>query len=132
MSVADGATLMGRRQAEALMTSTCEITRVTGRTLSESTGQYTDVTAVVYSGKCELRFDSAKLNEVDGQGQILVEQSPVVKLPVDGSADVKVGDVGTLTGHPLDSGLVGLTFRVAGLHSKTRATARRLPVEVLS
>lgn len=132
MSAADGATRMGRRQAEALMTSTCTITRVTGRALSESTGQYTDTTTVIYSGKCELRFDSEALNAVDGQGQILSEQRPLVKLPVEGSAGVQVDDVGTLTGHPLDAGMVGLTFRIAGIHTKTRATSRRLPVEVLS
>lgn len=132
MSAADGATRMGRRQAEALMSSTCTITRVTGRVLSESTGQYTDTTTVVYSGKCELRFDSSVLNEVDGQARIATEQAPLLKLPVDGSAGVKVGDSGTLTAHPLDSGMVGLKFRVAGVHSKTRATARRLPLEVLS
>ena len=114
------------------MTSTCEIRRVTGRTLNESTGQYTDTRTVVYSGPCEFRFDSEALNAVDGQGQILSEQRPLVKLPVVGSAAVRVDDVGTLTGHPLDSGMVGLTFRIAGVHTKTRATSRRLPVEVLS
>lgn len=114
------------------MTSTCTITRVTGRVLSESTGQYTDTTTVVYLGRCELRFDSAMPNEVDGQARITTEQVPLLKLPVDGSAGVKVGDSGTLTAHPLDVGMVGLKFRVAGVHSKTRATARRLPLEVLS
>ena len=105
---------------------------MTGRTLNESTGEYTDTTTVVYSGPCEFRFDSEALNAVDGQGQILSEQRPLVKLPVEGSAGIQVDDVGTLTAHPLDAGMVGLKFRVAGLHSKTRATSRRLPVEVLS
>lgn len=132
MSIADGAISFGRRQAEALMTSACTITRVTGRVLDESTGQYADTTSTIYSGKCELRFDSAVLNEVDGQARIATEQAPLLKLPVDGSAGVKVGDSGALTAHPLDAGMVGLKFRVAGVHSKTRATSRRLPLEVLS
>lgn len=114
------------------MTSTCSISRVTGRTLDEETGEYVDTTVAVYSGPCEFRFDSEALNAVDGQGQILSEQRPLVKLPVEGSAGVQVDDVGTLTGHPLDSGMVGLSFRIAGVHTKTRATSRRLPVEVLS
>lgn len=114
------------------MTSTCTITRVTGRALSESTGEYVDTLATVYQGPCEFRFDSEALNAVDGQGQILSEQRPLVKLPVEGSAAVQVDDVGTLTGHPLDAGMVGLKFRIAGVHTKTRATSRRLPVEVLS
>ena len=114
------------------MTSTCVIRRVSGQVLSEVTGEYTPTTTTVYDGPCELRFDSSVLSPVDGQSQLLVQQQPLVKLPVEGSAGVTVDDVGELTGHPLDPGMVGLVFRVAGLHSKSRATARRLPVEVLS
>lgn len=132
MSIADGATRMGRRQAEALMTSACTITRVTGRVLSESTGEYVDTLTTIYDGPCEFRFDSEVVSPVDAQSQLLTEQHPMVKLPVGTSAGVKVDDQGTLTVHPLDAGVVGLRFRIAGLHSKTRATSRRLPVEVLS
>jgi hypothetical protein len=123
---------MGRRQAEALMVSECVVTRVTGKAFNDETGLYEPTVETVYSGKCDFRFTGTAFREVDGQSQLLTEQHPVLKLPVDGSAGVRVDDEGVLTAHPLDAGLVGMKFRIAGENTRTYATARRLPVEVVS
>lgn len=130
MSIAGGTTRLGRRHAESLMVSKCVITRTSDPTFNESTGEYTPTVTTVYSGKCEFRFNSTAFREVDGQSQLLTEQQPMLKLPVEGSAGVRVDDEGVLTEHPMDTGKAGMTFRIAGEHSKTFATSRRLPVEV--
>jgi hypothetical protein len=121
---------MGRRQAEALMVSSCVISRMSGRSLNEQTGEYSDTFTVVYDGRCEFKYSQASFEDVDAASQQLTQQRPVLKVPVEGTAGVMVGDVVELTGHPLDTGMVGLQFRIAGLHSRTYATARRFPVEV--
>lgn len=130
MSLATGVTTFGRRHAEAQMISACIIRRITGRVLNESTGQYEDTWLTVYTGKCEFKFNHGSFEDIDAASQQMTQQRPILKVPVNGTANVEVGDVVELTAHPLDAGMVGQTFRIGGLHSKTFATSRRFPVEV--
>lgn len=130
--IGGGVTMMGRRQAEALMDSTCVITRphVGEPTIDPETGQEsTPAGVVVYTGKCRLRMSDARANGVALAGQQVAEQSPSLSLPVlaDGSADVRTNDIAVVTS-PLDP--TSRTVRIAGMHSQTHATARRFPVEV--
>lgn len=120
-----------RLQAE-LMHSTCRITRNSGTTFNETTGEYQPAVTTVYEGKCDFRFDSSTFRMLDAQSQILTEQRPILKLPVTTSAAVRVGDVGELITHRHDTGLVGMRFRIASVHTKTHASARRLTVEVIT
>lgn len=134
MSIASGLTLMGRKQAEALMESTCEITRVTGTTVDPATGLEVPTVATIYSGKCRLRFPYVRPQDIIADGQLLTKERGILWVPVDadGSADVRTADVATMTASPLDVGSVGLQFRIGGPFSQTHATSRRFPVEVTS
>ena len=127
--IADGVTRMGRRQAEALMSSECEISEQTGETVNGD-GEIVPVFTVVYSGKCKLRWPTATSAELNAGGQIMTVQTPELHLPVEGSGDVRVGHLATIIANPLDAALVGTRLRVRGVQFQTFATARRLQVEV--
>jgi hypothetical protein len=114
------------------MTSTCVVTRVTGRTLNEDTGEYTDTTVPIYSGRCKVRFESPRVFRRDMESQFLAEQQPILFVPIDGTAGLTVDDVATITGNPTDPALVGMRIRLNGQHAQTSATARRIPGEVLT
>lgn len=134
MTIAAGATNLGRAFAESLMDSTCTITKVETSTLDPATALPTTTRTTVYSGSCRLRWPRATATEVDGRGQILAEQTPELWIPVtaDGSGDVAPDMEVTITANPQDTSLVGKTARVKGLHFQTHATARRLQIEFLS
>lgn len=119
-----------RRLQAALMHSQCVISRQTGTVFDENTGDYVPATQTVYDGICDFRIDTSMYRNLDAQSQILTEQRPMLKIPVVGSGDVQVGDEGELMVHPHDPELVGLRFRVASVHTKTHASARRVTVEV--
>jgi hypothetical protein len=127
---AESVILQGRVFTEAQMISTCVVRRVV-RVWDESSGEYTEQNVDVYSGPCLFKFDTTVVREVDVQGQGLVEQQPLLKLPVTTSGDVRVDDIAVLTVNPLDPSWVGKRLRIAGVHGHTYATARRFPVEVV-
>lgn len=123
----------GRQFQESQFLSTCTISRRSGSpVLNEETGDYEYSSSVVYSGPCLLKFGQTQPRDIDAAGQLLTEQTPTLKLPVDGSQNVTEDDTGVIVSNPLDVGLVGTAFRIAGVHAQTLATARRFPVEVLS
>lgn len=122
----------GRAWAESLMQSTVLIRRRSGETRNEETGQIEPSWSTVYEGPARIRFGNAQPRDTDVIGQRIVEQSPIVSLPLATSASVHVDDEGEVTANPLDPGLVGFRFRIAGLHEQTHATARRFPVEVFT
>lgn len=119
-----------RSQAESLMRSECRIERLSEPVLDEETGLYTPARLTVYEGKCGLEFANTSAREVTPQSQSVVEQAPMLKVPVGATAAILPGDVGTLTAHPNDSQMVGMQFRIAGLHTRTWGTMRRLQIEV--
>lgn len=122
------------------MDSTVTIRRRGEQVLDEQTGRYTTSWAVIYVGPARIRFGTSEPTEVDAAGQRGAEQSPTVALPIGehpliqfgASADVRVDDEGRIESNPDDPGSVGTQFRVAGTHTQTHSTARRLPVEVTS
>src|SRR4051812_47401929 len=124
MSLATGVTMMGRRQAEALMESTCVITRNNGLVTDQNTGVDSDDLETIYTGKCRLRMQTSAPRQVVAAGQQVALQSPILSLPIDGSESVRTGDVAVITS-PLDPATV--TVRIAGTHSQTHSTARRFP-----
>jgi len=87
---------------------------------------------LVWEGKCRLRTVSSVTSDVDAASQLLVTQSAILFLPVDGTGDVHVNDVVTFTTASADAALATVRVRVAGLHFDSDATARRLPVEMVS
>lgn len=130
MSLATGVTLMGRKQAELLMESSCVITRQTG-TSPDGNGVEVPTFSTIYEGKCRLRMQDARADTVAAAGQTVAIQSPILSLPVaaTGSANVRTDDIATITS-PLDANTV--VARIAGFHTQTHSTARRFPVEVQS
>lgn len=131
MSIASGAVAMGRKQAEALMESTCFIKRQTGTSVNSSTGVETPTYTTIYTGVCRLRMPTSASNAVVAAGQSIEIQSPVLSIPVaaTGSASVLTDDIAVVTS-PLDANVI--TARIAGFHTQTHSTARRFPVEVQS
>jgi hypothetical protein len=130
MNVATGLTLMGRRQAETLMESTCVITR-RGEPTQNNDGSTTPNVTTIYTGQCRLRFPSIRAVQVLVEGQSIVHDKGILSLPVIGdSANVRAADVAVVTLSPtLDPGTT-VTVRVETPFTQTHSTARRFPVEV--
>ena len=126
---AETAVLQGRAAAESLMVDECTITGdpVT-KTWDEETDTYVETPTTKYTGICELKSENVQAAVQGTQGQLLVVQSLVLKLPVDTSTNVEPGDVATLTACRFDAQLVGVPLRVGAFHHQSFATARRLPV----
>lgn len=125
--------MRGRALAESLMPTECVIDsdEFTGGVWDEDLLDYTPrVPLPSYEGKCEWMAAGTTPREVDAAGQIVIVQSPELKLPVNGSERVLSGQMGRITANPLDPSLVGTEFRVAGNHSQSFGTTRRFPVEV--
>lgn len=138
--VVGGVLAAGRARAQSLMESTVRIRRKTGETRNTATGQITPTWSTIYEGPARIRFTGTQPRDIDAAGQQLVEQTPIVGLPIGDdprivtgtSGAVNVDDVGSVLTNPDDSSIVGGEFRVAGRHDQTHSTARRLPVEVFT
>ncbi|MBG6237391.1 hypothetical protein IWX78_000334 [Mycetocola sp. CAN_C7] len=123
------ATLNGRREAEKLMVTRCEITRDTGEVITDPiTGIDMPAVSVVYEGKCKIRLKGG-VKDAAIPGMVLAVQQLELSLPVDQSADVRNLDVMTVTTNPLDLALVGKKFNIKGQQAQSYATARRFEIE---
>lgn len=129
---ADSAVLAGRQLSERNMTSSCTIHRRTGFTVNPSTGVETPTWSVIYTGKCRLRYPFVRPQQALADGQQLARQRGILSLPIVGSESVQTDDVATIDVNPLDSGVIGQTFRVEGPFTETHATSRRLAVEAVT
>lgn len=126
-------TKRGRRMAEARMRSTCRVQRASGTPVKGEDGELHTPTITIYEGPCRLRSNSVVTSDIDAAGQLLTGQAAVLSFPVATSTGIKVNDLATFIASPdpaddLDPGLLGKTVRITGLHFDTDATARRLPV----
>jgi hypothetical protein len=122
------AVLRGRKAAEALMLDQCTITRPGEVVTDPNTGDVTNTSTEVYAGKCKVQSkDSATANPEAGEHQFTVV-SRQVHIPAN-AADVRDGDVVTLTASALNAFTVGKQYRVAGFTPDTFDTAFRLPVK---
>lgn len=131
----------GRRAHEKLMVDRCTIHAVSkSTTLNEATGQYDDVKVRVYPpasvsedvGPCKLAFAGNATHEVDAAGQMLVDDSGVLDLPIDTSTAVKKNHIVTYFSSETDPDLPGTKFRVEKPSHETYSTARRFKVEEVS
>lgn len=116
--------------AEQKMLDTCTITRVTGKTFNPTTKLYTPTTTTIYSGKCELKQEQRSIDTATGPGQVEGIQRAVLKLPVSASGVQEEDDV--LINTSLNPAVVGLRGKVRGGHYQSSASARRLPIEVIT
>lgn len=125
--------MMARREVEANMTTLGVVRRDTGATTQDPiTLEEVPVFETIYTGKCSLRFPDMQPASVSIPGMILVEQDAVLSLPVTSSGGVRVNDLWECTANGMDSSLVGVILRIAGVHHQTNATARRFPVKEIS
>jgi hypothetical protein len=125
---------MGRKQAEALMESTCIITRASPADppIDPATGLENPPTVTtIYTGKCRLRFPFVRPEQALAAGQQLAKDRGILSLPITGSDGVKLNDLVDVTIGPLDPGTVR-RMRIMAPFEQTHATARRFPVEVAS
>lgn len=124
--------MLGRGQAEALMESTCVITRETATATNHSTGVNTPTTETVYSGKCRLRFPTVRPEQSLTEGQQLVKDRGILSLPITGSSTVRAGDIAAVTLSAVLDPDVVVNVQIAAPFTQTHSTARRFPVEVTS
>lgn len=124
---------LARAAAEALMLSTCTITRAGGKPVwNQTTGTYTDPPALtVYSGRCKLQDADRNVGQAAAGERELAISKPALHLPIDGSGNVRRGDVARIDSNPLDPSAVGSTFVIQGPHIGSAKTARRLPLEAV-
>lgn len=122
------ATLRGRVAAEAQMLDTCTITRPGAPVTDPATGDVTNTPVTVYSGKCKVQSkDSATVSLEAGEHTFTVV-SRQVHIPAN-AADVRDGDVVTLTASKLNAFTVGKQYRVEGFTPDSFDTAARMPVK---
>ena len=88
-------------------------------------------TATVYSGKCKVQTYEPHESARASGDHVYTEQRYHLHLPI-GAGPIEVDDEALITAAFADSELVGKTYRIAGLHSKTFATAQRLLVDEIT
>ncbi|MFI2563012.1 DUF6093 family protein [Paenarthrobacter sp. NPDC018779] len=117
----------GRVAAERLMLDQCTITRPGEPTTDPDTGEVTNGSAAVYSGKCKVQSKDSSTSSPEAGGHSFTVVSRQVHIPA-GSADVRDDDVIIVTAAQL-SQLVGRVYRVDGFTPDSFDTAFRLPVK---
>lgn len=125
---AEAAVLEGRREAEALMLDTCTITRPGEVVTDPETGDVTNESVEVYSGRCKVQSKDAALSTPDAGEATFTVVSRQVHIPAN-AADIRDGDVVTITASRLNAFTVGKQYRVEGFTPDTFDTAARLPVK---
>jgi NMD protein affecting ribosome stability and mRNA decay len=117
-----------RAEAEALMLDACTITRPGEVVTDPETGDVTNTATEVYAGKCKVQSrEGVAASPEAGEARFTVV-SRQVHIPAN-AADVRDGDVVTLTASRLNAFTVGKQYRVEGFTPDTFDTAARLPVK---
>lgn len=117
-----------RSEAESLMLDTCTITRPGEPVTDPDTGDVTNTTTEVYSGKCKVQSKDSSVASPEAGEATFTVVSRQVHIPAN-SADVQDGDVVTITASRLNLFTVGKQYRVHGFTPDTFDTAFRLPVK---
>ncbi len=130
-------TKRGRKMAEDRMRSSCRVQRASGQPAVGTDGEVHAPTITVYEGPCRLRTVSTVTSDIEAADQLLVGQASILSLPVATSGDIRRGDTVTFipSNDPdddLDQALFAHTMMIAGLHFDTDATARRLPLRLVT
>jgi hypothetical protein len=121
-----------RANAEALMVDTCVIERPGAPVTNPDTGVVTPSVTVVYTGKCKVQSRDTQAASPEAGEHAFTVVSRQVHIPAN-AANVKDGDVVTITASQLNAFTVGKQYRVEGFTPDSFDTAARMPVkEVLS
>lgn len=129
-----------RRQAQLMMTETCEVGPLGDRgPLDPTTNEYGPAQIEpVYVGPCQFKAGGVQASDVDAATQLLVTQLSTLKLPiadddritVGSSAAIRRGMRVRIVTSETDPALVGSAATVRAPFRSAYATARRLAVEV--
>ena len=112
------------------MLDACTITRPGEPVTDPDTGVVTNGSTPVYAGKCKVQSKDSATSSPEAGGHSFTVVSRQVHIPA-GSADVRDGDVVTITGAHL-SQLIGKVYRVDGFTPDSYDTAFRLPVKEIT
>lgn len=122
----------GRARAESLMIDTCTITRRSGQLATDPvTGKTTAVSIPVYTGKCKVQSKNGSTASPEAGEHSYTVVSRQVHIPAN-AADVKDGDLVTITASALNDYSVGKKYVVEGFTPDSYDTAARLPVKELT
>lgn len=110
------------------MLDACTITRPGATVTDPNTGDVTNTSTQVYTGKCRVQSRDTMSANPEAGGATFTVVSRQVHIPAN-AADVRDGDVVTLTASRLNAFTVGKQYRVSGFTPDTFDTAARLPVK---
>lgn len=123
----------GRAFARRLRSTTCNITIPGEPTWDNTTGTYTDgAPVVIYSGSCRLRMPYAYPQNAEAGDTAWAVDRGILSVPIAGTGDITDGMTVTITANPHDPAMVGVELTILTGHYQTDATARRLPVQIVS
>jgi hypothetical protein len=117
-----------RHEAESLMLDTCTITRPGEPVTDPDTGDVTNSAETVYAGRCKVQSKDSATSSPEAGEHTFTVVSRQVHIPAN-AADVRDGDVVTITASRLNAFTVGKQYRVSGFTPDTFDTAARLPVK---
>lgn len=113
------------------MLDACTITRPGATTTDPNTGDVTNAPATtVYAGKCKVKRGGTMSANPEAGERVFTVTSLEIHIPMN-AADVKDGDVATLTASKLNLFVAGKQYRVDGFEPDSFDTAARLPVKIL-
>jgi hypothetical protein len=117
-----------RHEANSLMLDECTITRPGEPVTDPDTGDVTNSAETVYAGKCKVQSKDSATSSPEAGEHTFTVVSRQVHIPAN-AADVRDGDVVTITTSRLNAFTVGKQYRVSGFTPDTFETAARLPVK---
>ena len=117
-----------RHEANSLMLDECTITRPGEPVTDPDTGDVTNSAETVYAGKCKVQSKDSATSSPEAGEHTFTVVSRQVHIPAN-AADVRDGDVVTITTSRLNAFTVGKQYRVSGFTPDTFDTAARLPVK---
>ena len=121
-----------RSQAESTFTEKVRAGRVTDATDPVTGDPVQAVTEpFIYEGPARVKYPDTMVSDSASAGQVVAEQSVIVKLPV-GSPVVPEGSAFVVLTSDVDESLVGRTYQVEGAPAAGMVTAHRYPVTELS
>jgi hypothetical protein len=117
----------GRMFADAGMVDTCTVTRVSGGTTDPESGERTETTTTVYSGRCRVRQASSTGSRHDVGEASIVEVGSQLQLPM-AAEDIRTEDRAQIATSQLDPDLPGRVFVIGAPVAGTHLTSRRYQI----
>lgn len=120
-----------RAAAESRMTATCTVSREDPAgepNWNADTMQYEPPVTTVYSGSCRVRAAVKRDIAATVADQVFIESQYILHLPMDGSEEIRRGDLVEITASPDDGALIGRLYTIVSAAAGSQNTARRFPV----